>query len=145
MDNDSIVNRLPSKTTEPKNVDRKRFWLRWAWIFLALLAFFSILVAPLPQAAAAGQKAVALSEAGRACLAIVALCLILWVSEAIPIAVTSLAVFILMPALGVADLAKTIQSGLGNPLILFFLSLSLGFCIANADGRHMIDLCFTDH
>ena len=72
-----------------------------------------------------GINAVALSEAGRACLAIVALCLILWVTEAIPIAVTSLAVFLLMPALGVADLTKTIESGLGNPLILFFLSLFL--------------------
>lgn len=125
MDNDSIANKLSSQTTEPVVADRRGFWRRWVWIFVALLAFFSVLVAPLPQVALTGQKAVALSQAGRACLAIVALCLILWVTEAIPIAVTSLLVFLLMPALGVADLAKTVESGLGNPLILFFLSMFL--------------------
>jgi solute carrier family 13 (sodium-dependent dicarboxylate transporter), member 2/3/5 len=120
-----MENKLPSQTIEPKDAGQKRSWRRWAWIFLALLVFFLILVLPLPQVALISQNPVALSEAGRGCLATVVLCLILWVSEAIPIAITSLAVFLLMPALGVADLTKTIQSGLGNPLILFFISLFL--------------------
>lgn len=100
----------------------RRVWRRWAWIGLGLLAFTIIRLAPLP---AVGTEQVTISEAGQASFAVVALCLILWVSEAIPIAVTSLAIFLLMPALGVASISETIQSGLGHPLILFFLSLFL--------------------
>jgi sodium-dependent dicarboxylate transporter 2/3/5 len=97
-------------------------WRRWMWIGLALLAFLAILLAPLP---AVGPQRLSVSPEGRASFAVVILCLILWVSEAIPIAVTSLAIFLLMPALGVASISTTIQSGLGHPLILFFLSLFL--------------------
>jgi len=125
MDDTPIAEQLSSQATQPQGSTRRRSWWRLGWIFLALVAFFLILVVPLPLVALAGQEAVALSQTGRACLAIVALCLILWISEAIPIAITSLLVFLLVPALGVADFAKTIQSGLGNPLILFFLSIFL--------------------
>jgi sodium-dependent dicarboxylate transporter 2/3/5 len=106
------------------------------------MVFVLILLLPIPAALATNAGEIALSESGKACLAIVTLCLILWISEAIPVAVTSLLIFLLMPTLGVADFSKTLQNGFGNPLILFFLSL---FIISAAFekvglGRRLCDL-----
>ncbi len=49
----------------------------------------------------------------------------MWILEPVPLAVTALAIFLLFPALGVADLGAVTSHGLGHPLILFFLSLLL--------------------
>lgn len=98
---------------------------RWASILLALVVFALILLAPLPIAQDAAGELIPLSSTGRTSLAIVVLCLLLWVTEAIPFATTALAVFFLFPTLGVATPAEVIGNGLGHPLMLFFLSLFL--------------------
>jgi sodium-dependent dicarboxylate transporter 2/3/5 len=58
-------------------------------------------------------------------MALLALCLVLWTTEAVPFAITGLAVFLLFPAFGVASTEEVAGSGLGHPLLLFFLSLFL--------------------
>jgi sodium-dependent dicarboxylate transporter 2/3/5 len=122
IDHTTVLNQ-PPPTDNLQKIPLERFWRKWLWIFVALAVLVLILLLPLPPAISTRTGEIALSTSGRACLAIVSLCLILWVSEAIPVAVTSLLIFLLMPAFGVADFAKTLQNGFGNPLILFFLSL----------------------
>lgn len=98
---------------------------RWSFVLLAVAACVGILLFPLPATVDAHGEPVSLPTAGRASLAIIALCLALWITEAIPFAATGLLIFFLFPALGVATAAETVESGLGHPLTLFFLSLSL--------------------
>jgi len=98
---------------------------RWASILLGLAVCAVILLVPLPVAQVTGGEPIVLSPTGRASLAIVALCQILWITEALPHAVTALGVFLLFPLAGVSSLAELVSSGLGNPVMLFFLSLLL--------------------
>lgn len=97
----------------------------WLYILLALAVLGGLLLVPLPAVRGPGGERITLSSKGRASLAVVALCLTLWISEALPFAVTGLAVFLLFPAFGVANPVEVINSGLGHPLILFFLGLFL--------------------
>jgi sodium-dependent dicarboxylate transporter 2/3/5 len=98
---------------------------RWSFVLLAVVTLAGILLFPLPPVLDTHGESVSLSAVGRTSLAIVASCLVLWVTEAIPFAVTGLLIFLLFPALGVATMAEVLESGLGHPLTLFFLSLSL--------------------
>ena len=98
---------------------------RWIYILLALAVLGGGLLVPLPAVRGPGGELITLSSEGRASLAVVALCLTLWISEALPFPVTGLAVFLLFPAFGVTSPVEVISSGLGHPLILFFLGLFL--------------------
>jgi len=104
---------------------RDRVLQRWASILLALALFAAILLSPLPAIQGVDGERIPLPATGRTSLAIVALCLVLWITEAVPFAVTGLAVFLLFPMLGVASPAEVAGNGLGHPLMLFFLSLLL--------------------
>jgi sodium-dependent dicarboxylate transporter 2/3/5 len=104
---------------------RKRLLQRWAVILLAVLALFTLLRIPLPEVRSGAGDTVPLSQDGRTSIAILVLCLVLWTTEAIPFSITGLAVFLLFPAFGVASPAEVAGSGLGHPLLLFFLSLFL--------------------
>lgn len=66
-----------------------------------------------------------LTVSGKACLAILAFAVVLWVSEALPFAVTSLFVLLLIPAFGISDYESVVRSGFGNPIITFFLGVLL--------------------
>jgi len=68
---------------------------------------------------------VELGRDGKACLAVLAFAVVLWVSEALPFAVTSLFVLLLLPALGVAPYAEVVRTGFGNPIITFFIGVLL--------------------
>jgi len=98
---------------------------RWVHILLALAILGGLLLVPLPAVRGPGGELITLPSKGRASLAVVALCLTLWISEALPFAVTGLAAFLLFPAFGVASPAEVVGSGLGHPLMLFFLGLFL--------------------
>jgi len=97
----------------------------WVCILLALVILVGLLLVPLPAVPGPGGEPIVLSSKGRASLAVVALCLTLWISEALPFAVTGLAAFLLFPAFGVASPTEVIASGMGHPLMLFFLGLFL--------------------
>ena len=64
--------------------------------------------------------------------AVLAFAVVLWVSEALPFAVTSLFVLLLIPAFGVEDYTVVVRTGFGNPIITFFLGVLL---LSAAFGR----------
>ena len=98
---------------------------------------------PVPPAIVRGGDVVALTIDGKACLAILTFAIALWVTEAIPFAVTSLFVLVLIPVLGIADYATVVRAGFGNPLITFFIGvllLSTGFTRSGLGSRLVLQV-----
>ncbi len=89
---------------------KKRSWRNIILLF-AFLVFFLFLQFFKPEG---------LSPEGQKALAIFFLCLILWVTNVIPLAVTSLMAIVLLPLLGVLD-TKTAFSLFGNHAVFFIL------------------------
>ncbi len=103
---------------------------RAATILVAVLVMLAIDALPEPAPIARGDELIALSGPGKACLAILAFAITLWVTEAVPFAVTALFVLLLIPVLGIADYPTAVRAGFGNTLITFFIGvllLSTGF------------------
>ena len=99
-------------------------------MLLAVALMLVVHALPIPAPMVRGGEVVALTGDGKACLAILTFAITLWVTEAIPFAVTALFVLVLIPVLGIADYATVVQAGFGNPLITFFIGvlfLSTGF------------------
>ena len=91
--------------------------------------------------APAGGNPTALTAEGKACLAVLAFAVTLWVTEALPFAVTSLFVLLLLPVLGVADYESVVAAGFGNPIITFFIGvlvLSSGFSRSGLGTRMVL-------
>ncbi len=98
---------------------------------------------PVPSAIVRGGDVVALTIDGKACLAILTFAIALWVTEAIPFAVTALFVLVLIPVLGIADYATVVRAGFGNPLITFFIGvlfLSTGFTRSGLGSRLVLQV-----
>jgi sodium-dependent dicarboxylate transporter 2/3/5 len=91
----------------------------YAGIVGALIAAFAIIFAPTPAG---------LSLAGQHMAALFAVALILWVTEALPIAVTAVLVLMLQPMFGVADIGTAFSSFV-SPVFFFVLVM---FLIAQA-------------
>jgi solute carrier family 13 (sodium-dependent dicarboxylate transporter), member 2/3/5 len=72
-----------------------------------------------------------LSEGGRATAAVAALVAVWWISEALPLPVTSLVPIVALPLTGALPLSDTTQA-YGNPLVFLFLG---GFVLALAMQR----------
>jgi len=89
----------------------------------AFIIFGIILILPEPDAVNTGSKMLALSPAGKATMAVLALAVILWITEAIPFAVTGLLAMSLMVITGAAPFKQLVQDGFGNPIILFFIGV----------------------
>ncbi len=103
---------------------------RAATILVAVLVMLAIDALPEPAPIARGDELIALTSHGKACLAILAFAITLWVTEAVPFAVTALFVLLLIPVLGIADYPAAVRAGFGNTLITFFIGvllLSTGF------------------
>lgn len=114
-----------------------------ALILLAGAALVMLIVAFLkPEPMIVGGEAIALGAAGRTCIALLAVAILLWITEALPFHVTALAVMLAMPLLGVTDGVEVLKGGaveelqgiaggykeivrmsFGNDLILFFLGV----------------------
>lgn len=93
------------------------------YVVTAFIIFIIILILPEPEAVNTGSKMLALSPAGKATMAVLALAVILWISEAIPFAVTGLLAMSLMVITGAAPFKQLVQDGFGNPIILFFIGV----------------------
>jgi sodium-dependent dicarboxylate transporter 2/3/5 len=90
------------------------------WFILVTVAITTaIVVAPVPDG---------LTREGMNAIAIFVLCVIFWVSNAIPLMITSLLAIILLPLLGVLD-AKLAYSFFGNQAVFFILG---AFMLASA-------------
>ena len=103
---------------------------RAATILLALLLMLVVNALPEPSPVMRAGEQIALTPHGKACLAILAFAITLWVTEAVPFAVTALVVLLLIPILGIADYPTVVAAGFGNPLVTFFIGvlfLSTGF------------------
>ncbi len=88
--------------------------------FMAVTALFLYFISlPAPQG---------LTPAGQKAVAIFALCLVFWVTNVVPLAITSLFAIVLVPLLGVLDKRET-YSLFGNEAVFFILG---AFIIAGA-------------
>ncbi|MEE2638852.1 MAG: DASS family sodium-coupled anion symporter [Acidobacteriota bacterium] len=112
---------------------------------LTLLGAITLLLVvhwlPLPAPLEREGELVALTGAGKTCLAILLFAVTLWVGEAMPFAVTSLLVLILIPTFGITDFANAVNAGFGNPLIVFFIGvlfLSTGFTFSGLGTRMVL-------
>ena len=102
------------------------------WIYLG--AGLALLIGSMWIPAPAGLRPTAVRT-----LAIMAVTVLWWVTEALPIPVTAMTVPVLVHALGVASLTDTIREGFGDTLIPFLvgvLGLSLA-CTASGLGRRI--------
>ena len=118
-------------------------------ILVAILIMLVVDWLPEPAPLERAGDVIALTPNGKACLAILAFAITLWVTEAIPFAVTALFVLLLVPIFGIADYATTVRAGFGNPLITFFIGvlfLSTGFTRSGLGTRlvlHMLRIVGT--
>lgn len=108
----------PPGQHKPRSTATKVFFF-----LLALGALISILLLPKPAAIQTDTKVIELSVAAKASLAVLALAVILWITEAIPFAVTGLLGMVLLVITGAAQFKPLVQNGFGNSIILFFLGV----------------------
>jgi len=98
---------------------------RWAFFLAAIAAMTVILLLPAPGPIHTAKGPLQLSTQGKAALAVLALAVVLWATEAIPFPVTGLLALVLLVATRVAPLTQLVQWGFGNTIILFFLGVLL--------------------
>ncbi len=96
-----------------------------AYLVVAVLLMLGVYLLPTPTPLVSQGESVELTVQGKACLAVLAFAVVLWVSEALPFAITSLFVLLLIPAYGIADYPTAVRTGFGNPVITFFLGVLL--------------------
>ncbi len=107
-------------------IDKRPIWLllilkglRPIFFVAVAIIFFQILSTDLPDG---------LTAAGRNAIAVFILCLILWVSNAVPLAITSLFAIVLVPFLGILSTGDT-YAIFGNEAVFFILG---AFILAGA-------------
>jgi sodium-dependent dicarboxylate transporter 2/3/5 len=104
----------------------------------AVVLLFGIYLLPSPPPLERAGNLIALTANGKACLAILAFAVTLWVTETIPFAATSLLVVLLIPAFGIASYRDAVRAGFGDPVITFFigvLMLSTAFTVSGLGAR----------
>jgi len=95
---------------------------KW-YLSLALLVLFASIFVPLPPG---------LEREGMMMLGIFLMAVILWLTEAIPMAITGLLIILLQPLLGIQD-AETVFESFGSSAVFFILA---SFMIAAAMEKH---------
>jgi len=89
---------MAEKLSDKTVADTKSNSVRWGYISLALvLAAIAFLIVPAESSNSTGQVIAGLSYTGRAVVAIAILMATLWVSAALPVAVTALMPLVLFP------------------------------------------------
>ena len=89
----------------------------------AVLLMATIHLLPVPAPLERGGNLIPLTVAGKACLAVMAFAVTLWVTESLPFAATGLLILILLPSLGVADFRTVVRAGFGDAVIAFFIGV----------------------
>src|SRR5205823_14279609 len=97
--------------------------------FLILLAatglLFAIYALPTPAPLERAGNLIPLTANGKTCLGIMAFAVILWVTETLPFAATSLLILLIIPAFGIAGYRDVVRAGFGDPVITFFIGVLL--------------------
>lgn len=110
---------------------------RKALLLLVAVAVMAVtLLLPLPQAKE-GQAV--LTQEGRATLAVLLFCLVLWMTEPLPFHITGLLSLVLLALLRADSFSNLVRYGFGNDTIVFFIGvLTMSACITRAGlGRRM--------
>ncbi|MEJ2678865.1 MAG: hypothetical protein P8174_07310, partial [Gemmatimonadota bacterium] len=104
----------------PRGRERpRRDWRRAAWILLGLALFAAAYLAPLPGPAVDPQgKAFALTPEGKAALGLFLFAAVWWITEVIPIGVTSIAIGVLQGLLLIRP-ARTAFTDFMDPSVWF--------------------------
>ncbi|MEW8957899.1 MAG: DASS family sodium-coupled anion symporter [Moorella sp. (in: firmicutes)] len=112
---------------------------------IAVLAMLFIHFIPSPQPIVRNGQEIPLTMAGKTAIGILIFCIILWMTEAIPFAVTVLIANLLLPVYGIYDFKKAIQTSFGDTLFVFFLGvLALGAAFVNSGlGRRLTLILLT--
>src|SRR5512138_370332 len=101
--------------------------VRRDWRMLILLAatalLFAIHLLPTPAPLQRAGNLIPLTPAGKTCLGIMAFAVVLWVTETLPFAATSLLVLLIIPAFGIEDYRTVVRAGFGDPTITFFIGV----------------------
>ena len=95
----------------------------WIIFLAAILLMLGVHALPEPGPLERGGQLIPLTAGGKACIGIMVFAVTLWVTEAIPFAVTSLLVLLLIPVFGIADFRAVVRAGFGHPVITFFLGV----------------------
>ena len=94
---------------------------------LLLLAATALLLAihflPVPAPLERAGNVIPLTAAGKTCLGVMAFAVILWITETLPFAATSLLVVLLIPAFGIAGFRDVVRASFGDPVIVFFIGV----------------------
>lgn len=99
---------------------------RKPWVLLGAVALMlAIHALPEPAPLERAGNLIALTASGKACLAILAFAVTLWVTETLPFAATGLLVVVLIPLFGIADYRTVVRAGFGDPVITFFIGVLL--------------------
>lgn len=94
------------------------------FLLLAVSAFVTILLVPTSSFEVNG-KTIALTREGKAALAVLAMAVLLWITEAIPFPITGLIavnVLVITKAMPFADL---VREGFGNEIVMFILGVMI--------------------
>ena len=94
--------------------------------FLAAVGVMvAVLLLPAPDTIETPGGPLALSKEGQAALAVLALAVVLWATEAIPFAITGLLAIVLLVVTGVESLKTLVEWGFGNTITLFIIGVLL--------------------
>ncbi len=118
----SYLNFEPPKHIELKPLATAFLGFKMGWFFLGLLSFFMVTNSGLFEA---------IPETARNMLGVAVLMAIWWISEAIPISITSLVPLVALPYLGIAN-AKTVSAPYADPNVFLFIG---GFILASCMQR----------
>ncbi len=94
-------------------------------LLIAVMLLVGITLLPEPAPLQRGGSLIPLTPGGKACLAIMAFAVVLWVTEAVSFAVTSLLVVLLVPLLQLSTYSDVVRAGFGSPIITFFIGVLL--------------------
>ena len=90
---------------------------------LAAAALAVVLLLPSPPGIVHEGQTIALSRQGKAALAVLAMAVILWMTEALPFPIAGLLAMVALVMTKAAPLRTLMQDGFGHPIVLFFLGV----------------------
>lgn len=86
---------------------------------VALLAMMLVILAPTPPDLMNNGEPISMSQEGKTVFAVLAFAVVLWMTEAIPFAIASLMMIILLTFFGICTFDQGVNMGLGKEVILF--------------------------
>ena len=91
-----------------------------AYVVVAFAVLLVIQLVPAPEPVDTGTNMIALSSDAKATLAVLAMAVILWMTEAIPFPVTGLLAVVMLVITKAMPFKTLVQDGFGNHIVFFF-------------------------